>query len=64
MEEINLTNQERIRRLQEKKMYQYLVILKIDTFNKVAMEEKNIRLISDELENFSKPSPTTFIELK
>ena len=40
-EEIELSNQERIRTLKEKKTYKYMGILEADTIKEFDMKEKN-----------------------
>ena len=63
-EGIEFPNQERIRTLGEKETYKYLGILKGDTINQVEMKENNLKSISDERENYSKPSSATGISSK
>ena len=43
MEEIELTNQEKIRTFGEKETYKYLVILKVDTIKQAEIKEKTLK---------------------
>ena len=55
-EGIELSNQEKIRMLGEKEIYEYLVILEADTIKQAEMKEKNSKSISGEPERNSKPN--------
>ena len=54
-EEIELPNQQKIRTFGEKETYKYLEILEADTITQVQMKETNLKSISRERENYSKP---------
>ena len=52
---MELSNQEKIRKLGEEETHKYLGILEADTIKQVEMKEKTSRkIISGERENFSK----------
>ena len=56
MERIELPNHEKIRMLGEKETFKYLEILEADTIQQVETKEKIKKSISEEWENYSKPT--------